>query len=106
MTYEKYWYGDPLMVRAFYKAEKVRQERADADAWLHGLYVARAVESTICNAFLPKGKLPQQYPKMPYLLEEKQKREEEARRTAEQERAFAQLYMMQMMESLSGRFRK
>ena len=47
MTYEQYWYGDPLMVRAFYKADKFRREREDMNAWLQGVYFKKAIEASI-----------------------------------------------------------
>lgn len=46
MTYDQYWYGDPLMVRAFFKADRLRQERMNAEAWLNGLYISQALMST------------------------------------------------------------
>ena len=95
MTYEQYWHGDPLMVGAFYKAEKLRQERMDAEAWLQGAYFKQAIESSIGNAFLAKGQTPAKYPERPYLAEEKEK----AKQTEEQQTAFARLYMMQMVEA-------
>lgn len=95
MTYEQYWYDDPLMVRAFYKADQLRRERADTDAWLNGLYVKKAIESTIGNAFRAKGTQPEKYPGKPILTEERELKKQ----TEEQQKAFARLYMMQMVEA-------
>lgn len=99
MTYDEYWYGDPLMVRAFYKAEKIRQERMDAEAWLNGIYFKRAIESSIGNAFRAKHSDAIEYPDGPLLTEAKRREQEEAQQTIEQQTAFAKLYMMQMMEA-------
>ena len=103
MTYEQYWYGDPLMVGAYYKAEKIREELRDIDAWKQGMYVANAIECTIGNAFLSKGKEPAKYPKQPILTEERVRKETERRKKTEeikaQEAVFAKAYMMSMMET-------
>lgn len=97
MTYEQYWYGDVWMVGTFHKAEELRQERADADAWLAGIYFKAAIESSIGNAFRKKGSQPVEYPSEPMLM--KNKRVEEPEMTEDQEVAFAKLYMMQLMEA-------
>ena len=101
MTYEEYWYGDPLMVGAFYKADKLRQEQKDADAWLQGSYVLQALQATVGNLFLGKGKQPFRYPEKPILTEERLKKEEaerDKRTKAEQEAAFARAWMIQFCE--------
>ena len=95
MTSEQYWYGDPLMVRAFYKAEKIRRELSDEKAWLQGIYFKLAIESSVGNAFRAKGATPEQYPEVPMLTAERQK----AKQTEDQQKAFARLYMMQMVEA-------
>ena len=81
MTYDEYWYGDPLMVRAYYKAEKLRQERMDEEAWLNGLYVMRALDAVVGNMFRDKNAEKAEYPDMPILQEQKM----EAEKTEEQE---------------------
>ena len=95
MSYQEYWHGDPLMVGAFRKAEKMRQERMDAEAWVQGAYFKAAIESSIGNAFLPKGHTPAKYPEQPYLTRQR----ELEKQTEEQQIAFAKLYMMQMVEA-------
>lgn len=49
MTYDQYWYGDVHMVRAFYEAHKLRQQDIDSVAWLHGMYVYKALAATVGN---------------------------------------------------------
>lgn len=94
MTYEQYWYGDPLMVRAFYKADKLRQERIDEEAWLNGLYITNALEATVGNAFRKKGQTPFEYPKEPFLLtEKKEKQKEQDEREKEKEATWALAWM-------------
>ena len=95
MTYEQYWFGDPLMVRAFFKAEQLRQERIDSEAWLNGAYFKIAIESSIGNAFRSKGTSPIEYPEQPWSIEKKE-REKPRPKTDEQEEKdvlFAKIYM-------------
>ena len=99
MTYEQYWYGDPLMVRAFFKADQIRREREDMNAWLQGVYFKKAIESSIGNAFREKGQQPAEYPDGPILTAEKRRKEEERRRTKEQEIAAAKAYMEQFVKA-------
>lgn len=100
MTYEQYWYGDPMMVGAFHKAEKLRRERDDAYHWMQGFYVKKALESTVGNVFRQKGSQPAEYPEAPVLLEEKRRQQKEtAEKKLENETAFARAYMLQMMQA-------
>lgn len=94
MTYNQYWYGDPLMVRAFYKADRIRQERKDSEAWLNGLYVLRALEATVGNVFRKEGTQPAEYPERPYSAKETAE-EPTSEDEEERERLMAELYLMQ-----------
>lgn len=94
MTYDQYWYGDPLMVRAFYKADQIRQERMDEQAWLFGVYTLGALKTAIGNALPRKGEPPLEYPKEPIsttINREKQEKLEEKRK--EQEAVWALAWM-------------
>lgn len=96
MSYDQYWYGDPLMVRAFYAAHKLKQEQQDYNAWLHGLYVYQGVSTALYNAFRDpkKGQKAENYPDKPFGMkkqEESQKIDEEAEKT------FALAYMTSMV---------
>ena len=101
MTYEQYWYGDPLMARAFYLADKEKTERRDEQAWLVGSYVYKALDATVGNIFRKKGSQPAKYPEKPSLREQREKKEEaQKRKTEEQEemeQTFARAYMQNMM---------
>ena len=100
MTYEQYWYGDPLMVRVFWKANKLRQKREDEMAWLHGLYMQRALLSTV-------GKdQPFMYPEIPIMEEQEKERAEERRaKEAERERIRLVAYLNRVMETRKQRER-
>ena len=93
MTYDEYWNGDPLMVRAFYKAHKLKQEMLDAEAWLHGMYVLRALDASVGNMFRKSGTQPSEYPKQPSGTQEAEK----AQMDEEDELNFARAYMENMV---------
>ena len=69
MTYEQFWDGDPWMVRAYQKADEIKQERENQAAWLHGLYIYEAIAdlSPILRSF-SKARKPEPYPTEPYPL--------------------------------------
>lgn len=96
MNYELYWYGDPLAAKSYFEADKLRQERLHADAWLQGIYMAYAIQSTIGNAFLGKGKPPFEYPKEPLY---RSVSEEEKEEREKQEAVIARLYMENMIRA-------
>ena len=100
MTYDEYWYGDPLLVRAFYKADQLRRKRADEDAWLHGLYILSALNATVGNMFRKSGQAPAEYPLEPYTQKEererKQRLDEEAK---EREAAWAYAWMNSFVQA-------
>lgn len=100
MTYDEYWYGDPLLVRAYYKADQLRRRRADEDAWLHGLYVLNALNATVGNMFRKSGQVPAEYPKEPFTMkEERQKEQERAEKEKEQEATWALAWMSSFVQA-------
>lgn len=92
MTYEQYWYGDPLMVRAYYQANELRKQRVDAEAWLYGCYVLRAVGAVVGK----KGDKRTEYPESP-LGSTPEKKELDL--PPEQQAVFAKAYMKQMIRA-------
>ena len=99
MTYEQYWYDDPLMVRAFYKAEKLRKERMDEEAWLNGLYIQSAIEATIGNAYRKPGQTPAKYPKEPFSLQKKREEREQTEEEKEKEATWAMAWMSSFVQA-------
>ena len=97
MSYEDYWYGDPLMVRAYYKADKIRQQRMNEEAWLNGAYVYKALAVTVGNALRKKGAKMDEYPEKPIGLAETVEDTRTRQEKEEAEELFAQAYMMQMV---------
>ena len=96
MTYEQYWYGDPLMVRAYYQANELRKQRVDAEAWLYGAYVYKAVEVVVGNVLKKKGTPGSEYPAMPIVMKSEKK---ELDLPPEQQAVFAKAYMKQMIRA-------
>lgn len=102
MTYDEYWYGDPLMVRAYYKAEQMRRKIADENAWLQGLYVREALLATVGNMFKEKSAQPYEYPKLPQLLQKEQDERAEREKTErerEEEATWALAWMSSFVQA-------
>lgn len=97
MTYEEYWHGDPTMTRDYVEADDYRRKNKDFDAWLSGLYVAKAIASTIGNAFLEKGSEPNEYPEQP-LSHEKVETEEQIEERERKEAEEAKIFMKLLVE--------
>ena len=51
MTYEQFWNGDPWMTRAYAQAYLLKRRLDNENAWLHGFYITRAVNTAVSNAF-------------------------------------------------------
>ena len=84
MTYEQFWDGDVEMAPAFRKAHELRQEQANYDAWLRGLYTYEAIVDCVpVLRALSKAKRPAPYPTKPYELQ----REIDERERQDKERA-------------------
>lgn len=74
IPYKIFWHLTPKKLKAFYKAHEIRAKIEDEKMWMMGLYVASALDSTVCNAFLwrKKGEKGHLYEEKPLL----QKQEE------------------------------
>ena len=100
MTYDQYWFGDPLMVRAFYKADQIRRERMDEEAWLFGAYTLSALNAVVGNALRKGGQPPVEYPKEPYMLTQKKEKEKErSEKEKEQEKLWALAWMSSFVQA-------
>lgn len=100
MTYEQYWYGDPMMVRAFYKANQIRKEIADEAAWLNGLYVLNALNATVGNMFRKTGEAKADYPEQPFTIQrKKEKVREKTEAEEEQEAVWAKAWMSSFVQA-------
>lgn len=68
MTVGEYWEGDNSLPAAYRKADQLRQERINEQAWLQGMYIydALARVAPIYHAFAKAGTRPVPYPDKPY----------------------------------------
>lgn len=80
MTPEQFWHGDTADFAAYREAYRVRNLKANEDAWLTGYYVLMALAATA-----PLAKRRPEYPKEPLPLYEPPKAAEGARASKQQE---------------------
>lgn len=98
MTYEQYWYGDVWLVEAFYKADRLRQERQNSEAWLQGMYFYEALSTALYNFGLEKGKPRIDYRSKPYEID-RPKTKAEIEKQEEEDAVFALAYMSSMVQN-------
>lgn len=84
MTEEQYWDRDCTLAADYRKADELRRDRLNQEAWLQGAYFYEALAriSPILHAFAKKGTKPQPYLEQPLSLTEEQER----RKQEEQEK--------------------
>ena len=94
MTYEQFWDGDPWMVRAYKKADEIKQERENQAAWLQGLYIYEAIAdlSPILRAF-SKARKPEPYPEEPYTLNTSISKKRQAEKAEEERKKNDQMFI-------------
>lgn len=101
MTAREFWDGEPRLAVAYREAEKIRQEREDAAAWLQGMYVYEAVccASPLFHDFVGKRRVtPAPYSKEPYM-----QRAKTQKRAAESNRDIGlEMYMARFMAGDTG----
>ena len=105
MTEVQYWDGDCELVVFFREAEKLRQERVNAEAWLQGMYIYDAFSriAPVLHAFAKKGTKARPYPEEPYPLT--QKHAEDAKQRQEKKQSVKGLqYMRKLVASNNKRF--
>lgn len=83
MTYDEYWDGEVQMHKQVRKAYRIKQEHADYQAWLNGMYVCEA----IATCFSGKKKA-HKYPSEPYSTKQREEQERH-REQVRKERAAA-----------------
>lgn len=87
MTYEQFWDQDVALVRAFRKAQELRDRRKNQELWLQGMYIYDALcdAAPIFHAFAKKGTKPIPYVKEPYPITESEIRERNEREARKKE---------------------
>lgn len=82
MSYDEFWNGDVQMVKAYRKANELRERRKSQDMWLQGKYFydALCAASPLYRFTMKKGIIkPEPYIKEPYPITEAELREREER---------------------------
>lgn len=95
MTAQEYWHGDTALLRAYRKADIIKRERMNHEAWLQGAYIYSALcaASPLFNAMSKQHKaFP--YQEKPFKAPEKKKklskREEEKQQMLEMRAKFSE----------------
>lgn len=76
MTKQEFMKSKPCELVAYTIADKIKQKRRDEELWRMGIYVAHALECTVCNSTWFRGKhsKPFEYLKEPILFKEEKDR--------------------------------
>lgn len=95
-----FWNMNITRLHPYVLAEDIRRENRDYDAWLHGLYVARAIESTIGNAFSSERV---EYPEAPYLSKKAKHTDEPTEEERETERLRLVAHLNSVMAAMKAK---
>ena len=115
MTYDEYWFGEPYRTKFYRDAFKLKQKRMDEQLWLQGMYIYEALcdVSPVLHAFSKSGTKPLPYPKVPWGMEEYEKKLEEKERNkeptaqeVENERLKAQIFFSNWARDTKKQFQK
>lgn len=71
VSYELFWHLSPTKLKAFEEAYMIKRKMRDEEMWYMGQYVASALNSTVCNAELWRGKngKTEKYVEKPFMSE-------------------------------------
>lgn len=72
MTKREFMKSKPIELISYGLAYKMQRKKQDEELWRMGIYVAHALECTVCNSIWFRGKhsKPFEYPKEPILFKE------------------------------------
>ena len=88
MSYDEFWSGDVSMVKAYRKADELREKRRNFELWLQGSYIYEALcdASPLFRFTMKKGSIkPEPYIKEPYPITAAEVREREEREARKRE---------------------
>lgn len=83
MTYEQFWYGEPIMAKYFFEKHKLFRKQRNEEMWVNGIYTLNALQVALNNAF-DKHKI--EYVKKPLEIFPKTQAEIEAEKETEREK--------------------
>lgn len=119
MTYEQFWREDVTMTKMYLKAYKVKLDREiemdQWNIWKQGMYIYEALcdVSPVLHAFSKPGTKPLPYPKVPWgmeeyekKLEEKERKKEPTAQEVENERLKAQIFFSNWARATKKQFQK
>lgn len=49
MTYDEFWFGSPMKVKYYYRAEQIKAQKQSELQWLQGLYFYDALNAALSN---------------------------------------------------------
>ena len=106
MSYTEYWEGENSLPGFFIQAHEKRRRREmeeqNFNAWLNGMYNARAFGVVLSNAFAKKGSPPAEYFDKPIELFPHEKTEKEKADEQEQARLRVKIALDNFVAALSN----
>ena len=111
MTYDQFWKEDCTLVIPYREAYRIRQEEMNRMAWLQGLYMYKALQSTpiIVHGFARRDTKIEPYPAKPLEFRKQgaEQKDEEAKRTSEHIRRNMMAFIsLQQADRLQKELRK
>ena len=104
MSYAEYWSGPNDAPKHYRKAFKLRQENANHEAWLHGLYVYDAVTSAMSHLSKEKSSH-KNYAEKPYSFTPKEI-EKDNKEKVEEAQAQAEVWMKSWVSATQKMFKE
>lgn len=108
MSYEDFWYGDPMMAKYQRKVYELKLKKHDEILWEQGMYVYEAILecAPILHPF-SKATKPLPYTEQPHLYQLNTEDEEEgpSEQEIENERLRAQLWAQNIARSMEQQFK-
>lgn len=103
VDYNLFWHLNPMKLRAFEEADRIKTEKQDYLNWLLGRYVMSALDASVCNSWLwrNKGDAPHKYIDKPFLVqvEEKEEKDNTYKEAKEEIAVIEMKKRMKMLES-------
>lgn len=96
MTKQEFMKSLPMELPAFYKAYRQIRKIKDEEMWIMGQYIMSALDATVCNNSLWKGKngTPSKYIEKPILSQYEEKKDKEL--TEEEKQAQLDKFVMSL----------
>lgn len=73
MSYKEFMHSTPKVIHAYFKGYDIKREWEDYRDWYLGQYFADALMSTVGNQLGGKNSKKHNYPKKPYIVDNKSK---------------------------------